>query len=54
MMKGVRRQDGVRRAEEGRTLDKERQKRKREYIKKRTLKMTYRNEEGHLKLALDI
>ena len=45
---------GVRRAKEGGTLDKKRQKRKREDIKKRTLKMTYGNEEGLLKPTLDI
>ena len=45
---------GVRRAEEGGTLNKKRQNRKREDIKKRTLKMTYGNEEGLLGLALDI
>ena len=45
---------GVRSAKEGGTLDKKRQNRKREDIKKRTLKMTYGNEEGLLGLALDI
>ena len=45
---------GVRSAKEGGTLDKKRQKRKREDIKKRTLKMTYGNEKGLLGPALDI